>query len=420
MMYVVYPILLVSFCFHSKGRNNSSFTQVGSSITNHQDERLSRSQFFHAAFFDSCTMVPLIPVSQSDSVGENDGVMLEEEEENDGIILARRSSSGSSSRDADATTTTTPVLWSPSGGRGSGWSCRDFFFFVGPGWFVSIAYIDPGNYQADIQAGSTSRYSLLFVLWWTSLLSMYVQMLCVRLAYHTNMTLAECQAKHLPQLRYLHWALAEFSTVITDLPEVIGIGIAGRIFFGWPYYVGVVLSLLTTMAFLATMNFGVRVLETIVFSFVGIMSIALFVEMDFVKPNTTELLKGWIFGFRDVGYADIFAITGVVGAVVMPHNLYLHTAACQARPVEPRYVKQAVRYSSLEPIVPIAVSFGVNLAIVAIAAEQVYGAAGAADVGLSNFCDYFAKLKAVVSCGGLPSSPPANRRPLLPPTPVST
>jgi natural resistance-associated macrophage protein 2 len=330
---------------------------------------------------------------------ENDGVMIlaeretEREAERDGILVSRRAALATD--DGGVVATTTP--WTPSStGPGSGrWSWRDFMFFVGPGWFVSIAYIDPGNYQADIQAGATSRYSLLFVLWWTSILSMYVQMLCVRLAYHANMTLAECQARHLPNrtLRYLHWAIAEFSTVITDLPEVIGIGIAGHIFFGWPYYVGVILSLLTTMAFLATMNFGVHVLETIVFLFVGIMSVALFVEMDFVKPDAGALVRGWLYGFQHVGYGDIFAITGVVGAVVMPHNLYLHTAACQARPVHPHYVKQAVRYSSLEPILPIAVSFGVNLAIVAIAAEQVYGADGADQVGLTDFCDYFRKLK---------------------------
>lgn len=278
--------------------------------------------------------------------------------------------------------------WSPTGI----WY-KDFLHFVGPGWFVSIAYVDPGNYQADIQAGATSRYSLLFVVWWTSILSIYVQILCVRLSYYGNMTLAEAQARNSSdRMRYLNWALAEFSTVITDLPEVIGIGIACNIFFGWDYYVGVLLSLFTTMVFLATLNCGMRVLETLIVVFVGIMSIALFVEMDFVNPNAGELMQGWAYGFTEFGRSDIFAITGVVGAVVMPHNLYLHTATLQSRPVVREHVKEAVKWSSLEPVLPILVSFFVNLAIVAIAAETVFGAENAELVGLTDFCDYFQNL----------------------------
>lgn len=283
--------------------------------------------------------------------------------------------------------------WSPSGL----WY-RDFWHFVGPGWFVAIAYVDPGNYQADIQAGATSRYSLLCVIWWTSVLSVYVQILCVRLAYYSNLTLAEAQSRHFASdkqwMRYVAWALAEFSTIITDLPEVIGIGIACHIFFGWPYYVGVVLSLLTTMLFLATIQFGIKVLESIIVAFIGVMSIALFVEMDFVGPSGSELMRGWLLGMKDLGSDDMFQIAGVVGAVVMPHNIYLHTAACQARPVAKKYVKQAVYWSSLEPIAPILVSFFVNMAIVTIAAEQVFGTEGAEAVGLSDFCDYFQALKA--------------------------
>ena len=129
-------------------------------------------------------------------------------------------------------------LWEPSG---SWW--RDFLYFSGPGtqlhcktlvlelsllfwpynyflsgWFVSIAYVDPGNYQADIQAGATSRYSLLFALWWTGILSIYVQILCVRLAFRAKLTLSQVQAQAYPskRSRYFNWAIAEFSTIITD------------------------------------------------------------------------------------------------------------------------------------------------------------------------------------------------------------
>jgi NRAMP (natural resistance-associated macrophage protein)-like metal ion transporter len=223
---------------------------------------------------------------------------------------------------------------------------------------TKVAYVDPGNYQADIQAGATTRYYLLFCVWWSTLLSIYIQILCVRLSFYGQMHLAEAQARHAGSsrsMRYLNWAIAEFSTVITDLPEVIGIGIALNIMFGLDYWVGVVLSLFTTMIFLATLNHGVNILEGIVATFVFIMAIALFVEMTFVGVATKELMEGWFIGFTDVTSEDVFSITGILGAVVMPHNLYLHTAACQSRKVQrdDHSLKQAVKWSSWETVIPI-------------------------------------------------------------------
>lgn len=281
--------------------------------------------------------------------------------------------------------------WSPSG---SWW--RDMLHFVGPGFMVCIAYVDPGNYQADIQAGGTARYQLLWTVWWSSILSIYVQVLCVRLAIYGQITLAEVQAAdNSDRMRLLNWMIAEFSIIITDLPEVIGVGIACNVFFDWPYYVGVILSLFTTMIFLAFERFGIRMLEAMIVVFVGVMSIALFVEMALVGVNVPELIEGWAYGFIHVTAEDIFTITGVLGAVVMPHNLYLHTGACQSRRVvrEEGVVKQAVWLTSLEPVFPILVSYFINMAIVSIAAESVYGEPNAEEVGLTDFCIYFQYLK---------------------------
>lgn len=226
---------------------------------------------------------------------------------------------------------------------------------------------------------------------------MYVQILCVRLAYYAQLTLAEAQARDCKTKwqRYGSWFIAEFSTMITDLPEVIGIGIACHYFFGWDYYVGVLLSLVTTMVFLGTLRYGIQALEWIVFVFVGVMSIALWMEMAVVGPDTGELMKGWVYGFVEVTSQDLFSIAGILGSVVMPHNLYLHTAAVQSRRVERRenIVKQAVMFCSWEPVLPIVVSFFVNMAVVTIAAESVYGFEGAESVGLTDFCTYFQGLK---------------------------
>jgi NRAMP (natural resistance-associated macrophage protein)-like metal ion transporter len=222
----------------------------------------------------------------------------------------------------------------------------------------------------------------------------------VRLGYYSQRTLAQVQAQEFREQqstrkRYFAWFVAEFSVVLTDLPEVIGIGIALNLFFGWPYWVGVMLSLLTTMSFLATQNFGMHVLEYVIFGFVGIMSVALFVEMSFVDASGEKIVQGWLFGFVDVTSQDLFTIAGIMGSVVMPHNLYLHTATVQSRKVlrQDDVVKKAVWYCSIEPILPILVSFFVNMAVVAIAAESVYGQPNAEYVGLTDFCNYFVSLK---------------------------
>ena len=282
--------------------------------------------------------------------------------------------------------------WEPSGNQ-----LRDYLHFLGPGWLVSIAYVDPGNYQADILSGASAGYSLLFAVWWTAVLSIYVQVLCVRLAYYGRVNLAQAQAKVTTHYiggkkrswhRYLNWFLAETSAIITDLPEVVGIGVACNIFFGWPYYVGVLLSLITTMLFLATQNYGIRVMESIIFFFVMVMSVSLFVEMAEIGVDQQELYAGWLYGFTDLKPRDIFAVTGIVGSCVMPHNLYLHSAVCKTRRVRSQHLDQAVKWSSLEPIFPILFSFFVNLAIISISTQSFGSGVVVGRVGLTTFASY--------------------------------
>jgi natural resistance-associated macrophage protein len=292
------------------------------------------------------------------------------------------------------------VGWSPTESP-----FRDFLFFCGPGWLVSIAYVDPGNYQADIQAGATTGYRLLWTIWWTSALSLFVQIMCVRLGLYSQHTLSEVQGKDFRMQksnwkRYFAWFIAEFSVMITDLPEVIGIGIACNLFFGWPYWIGVVLSMVTTMLFLATAHYGIQTVEIIIVSMVGMMSVALFVEMGLLKPNVVDILEGWVYGFVTVTSADIFTIAGIMGAVVMPHNLYLHSATIQERKLNrshPDTVNKCVFYCSWEPAFPILLSFFINMAVVTIAATSIYQQVSPeveSTAGLTNVCSFFKSLGA--------------------------
>jgi NRAMP (natural resistance-associated macrophage protein)-like metal ion transporter len=276
--------------------------------------------------------------------------------------------------------------WRPSGN-----TMKDFLFFVGPGWMVCIAYIDPGNYQANIQAGATTGYRLLWTIWWMSVISLYCQILCVRLAVYAQVTLSEAQAMHQSKyFRYLNWAIAEFSAVITDIPEVIAIGIALNVFFGWPYIAGVLLSFFTTMGFLALQRFGMRPLEAVIAVLVGIMGITIIIESFLCGYSTSRYMEGWVYGFVETQPGDIWAIIGIIGAVVMPHNLYLHSASVLSRPVErsDAVVRKAVAYMSWEPVLPIIVSFFISAATVIIAAVRIDGAPNADNAGLTDFYTY--------------------------------
>jgi Mn2+/Fe2+ NRAMP family transporter len=158
--------------------------------------------------------------------------------------------------------------------------------------------------------------------------------------------------------------------------------------------------MLTTMIFLGMLQFGLSKLEFVVFLFVGMMSLSLFVEMSFVGVDAGKLFRGWTIDFVSATSDDLFTITGILGSVVMPHNLYLHTASCQSRRVirTEEVVTTVVKYCAWEPVVPIIVSFFVNMAIVAIAAETVFDdkalpVSDAANVGLTDFCEYFRSIK---------------------------
>merc|ERR1712174_167035 len=236
------------------------------------------------------------------------------------------------------------------------WTFGTFIKYFGPGWLVCIAYVDPGNFQADIQSGATSGFSQNWVILWTQLLSWYVQYMCVKLQHYSNTNLAEAMAIQYPKyIRWLFWIIAEVSIILTDLPEVIGFAIAINLFNpSVPLYAGVLLSFLSAMLFLATLQRGSYFIELTACALVGIMSI--------------------------------------IGAVVMPHNLYLHSGALESRraPSVEKYKRQAVKLGLWDPFIPILSTTVVNWAIAALAAIMVFqnpdiSPEEAAGLGIASF-----------------------------------
>merc|ERR1712072_1472546 len=256
------------------------------------------------------------------------------------------------------------------------WSFGSFIRYFGPGWLVCIAYVDPGNYQADIQSGAQTGYSQNWVILWTQLLSWYVQYMCVKLQHYTNTNLAEAMALQYPKyIRWLLWVIAEVSIILTDLPEVIGFAIAINLFNpSVPLFAGVLLSFLSTMVFLASLSKGSYFIELTACALVVIMSIVLFVEWDMVPTDSVAFAKGAFLPLLPMDASAIQSIIGIIGAVVMPHNLYLHSGALESRraPNVEKYRRQAVWLGLWDPFIPILSTTVVNWAIAALAAIYVF------------------------------------------------
>merc|ERR1712174_74067 len=279
-------------------------------------------------------------------------------------------------------------------GADTPWSFGSFIRYFGPGWLVCIAYVDPGNYQADIQSGATTGYTQNWVILWTELLSWYVQYMCVKLQHYTNTNLAEAMALQYPKyIRWLFWVIAEVSIILTDLPEVIGFAVAINLFnSSVPLWAGVLLSFLTTMLFLATLHKGSYFIELTACALVVIMSIVLFVEWDMSPTNSEDFLKGAFLPILPMTPGAIQSIIQIIGAVVMPHNLYLPSGALETRRCPPvdAYKRQAVKLGLWDPFIPILSTTVVNWAIASLAAIYVYGKniPDADGLGIASFPKY--------------------------------
>merc|ERR1712174_20786 len=265
-------------------------------------------------------------------------------------------------------------------GADTPWSFGSFIRYFGPGWLVCIAYVDPGNYQADIQSGSQTGYSQNWVILWTQLLSWYVQYMCVKLQHYSNTNLAEAMAIQYPKyIRWLFWIIAEVSINLFN-PSV-------------PLYAGVLLSFLTTMMFLATLQRGSYFIELTACALVVIMSIVLFVEWGLSPTDSVAFAKGAFLPLLPMDASAVQSIIGIIGAVVMPHNLYLHSGALESRrcPSVEKYKRQAVRLGLWDPFIPILSTTVVNWAIAALAAIYVFNNSVVGDdvnLGIASFPDY--------------------------------
>ncbi len=253
--------------------------------------------------------------------------------------------------------------------------------FIGPGYLVAVGYMDPGNWATSLAAGSQYGYALLSVVLIASLLAMLLQALAIRVGIATGKNLAQLTAERSSPLtaKFL-WVMAELAIVATDLAELIGTAIALQLLFGLPLVYGILLTGLDAVLILLLHRRGMRPLEAFVIATTGLIVGAFLFQVIVLKPDAGAVAAGlmpradWLAD----GHA-LYLAAGILGATIMPHNLYLHTALVQARPVAPAEKPRAIRYATVDSTVALTVALFVNGAILVVAGTAFTGVAGDLD-----------------------------------------
>jgi manganese transport protein len=250
--------------------------------------------------------------------------------------------------------------------------------YVGPALLVSVGYMDPGNWGTDLAAGAQFKYGLLWVVAMASLMAIFLQVTAARLGVVTGKDLAQCCRDWYPRwTRWPNWLLCEVAIGACDLAEVLGSAVALNLMFHIPLLWAVLITATDVLLLLALQRFGIRTVEALVLLLVATIGVCYFIEI-FILPQTApsfrEMGHALITpGLRQVGMA--YVAIGIIGATVMPHNLYLHSALVQSRKLEKdeRSIRSAVRFNTLDSTIALSIAFFVNAAIMVLAAMVFYG-----------------------------------------------
>jgi manganese transport protein len=254
---------------------------------------------------------------------------------------------------------------------------RRFFGFVGPGFLVSVGYMDPGNWATDLAGGSQYGYALLWVILLSNLMAILFQHLCVRLNVATGLDLAQaCRERYSPLVGKFLWVAAQLGIVAMDLAELLGSAIALQILFGIPLFFGAIITALDVLVLLALTRLGFRWLESLVGVLVLTIAACIGVELLLAKPVVAELVKGFI-PTTDVLTRPgmLFVALGIIGATVMPHNLYLHSSIVGSRDFgksdEER--REAMRFATWDSTLALSLAFFVNAGLLVLSAAAFHG-----------------------------------------------
>ena len=252
-----------------------------------------------------------------------------------------------------------------------GW--RRILSFMGPAYLVSVGYMDPGNWATDLAGGSKFGYTLIWVLLMSNLMALLLQGLSARLGIVRGRDLAQANREAYPRtVNFFLYLLAEIAIAACDLAEVLGMAIGIQLLTGLPLVWGVSLTVLDTFLLLYLQRLGIRKMEAFIITLVGIIGISFLIEIILAKPHIVEIARGFVPAA--LNNEALYIAIGIIGATVMPHNLYLHSALVQTRKIErsDAGIKQAIRFNRIDSTIALNLAFFVNAAILIVAATVFF------------------------------------------------
>ncbi len=253
---------------------------------------------------------------------------------------------------------------------------RRFIAFFGPGYLVAVGYMDPGNWATSLAGGSKFGYALLFVALLSNLMAIVLQSLCARLACASGRDLAQaCRDGYAPWAVKPLWLLAELAIIATDLAEVIGTAIGLKLLFGIPLEFGVLITALDVFLILALQRYGFRYVEALVIVLLFVIAVCFGVQIALAHPEWGAVLRGFAPSTRLVTDADMLYLgLGILGATVMPHNLYLHSAIVQTRAIGESEAerREAMRMATVDSTIALCFALFINASILILAAATFH------------------------------------------------
>jgi manganese transport protein len=253
---------------------------------------------------------------------------------------------------------------------------RKFLAFFGPGYLVAVGYMDPGNWATSLAGGAQFGYALLFVALLSNIMAIILQALCARLAVATGRDLAQaCRDAYPRWVSWPLWLLAELAICATDLAEVIGTAIALNLLFGIPLEIGVVITALDVFVILWLQTKGFRWIEAFIITLLGVIAICFAIQIALADPNWGQVIRGFAPTTDIVSNPNmLFLALGIIGATVMPHNLYLHSGIVQTRAYGDSLPekREALKYATIDSTVALMFALLVNASILILAAATFH------------------------------------------------
>ena len=267
---------------------------------------------------------------------------------------------------------------------------RKLLAFLGPGYMVAVGYMDPGNWATALAGGSAFGYTLLAAALVSSLMAILLQALCARIGIVTGRDLAQlCRDRFPRPVAYPLWFLAEIAICATDLAELIGTAIALQLLFGIPLLIGVLLTALDAFLILWLQNKGIRWLEAFIIGMIALIAGCFIAQIALADPDWGAVLRGYLPSASIVtNETQLYIALGILGATVMPHNLYLHTAVVQSRAWEETEIgkKEAIRFATIDSTIALSLALLINSAILITAAAAFHstGNTEVAEIGQAH------------------------------------